>query len=579
MKFIKNNLGIILIMVGVIGFIYFNNFQETNNHEEILNNEEFVDIEESSEITVEIKGEINIPGIYNVTQDFRVVDLINTAGGLTENADTSSINRAKKLTDEMIVIIPKLNLDESNNSIILKNIAVEIRGEVKYPGVYEMNENSIVNDLIDISGGLTNQADLYQINLAKKLADGQQIVIPKLETKTENLINVEIKGEVNNPGVYVLSEGTIVMDLIDKAGGLTEEANTRNVSLVELLTGNQVIEIPTKDEEVNEIAVDIKGEITNPGVYYFTDIIRLIDVINKAGGLTKDASYQEINLSEVINDEELIIIEKNKNDEEIIAVDIKGEIKYPGVYYLQEGSIIKDLIDLAGGLKPDADREQINLADILTNEQLIIIPEKIDDNDYIYVQIEGEIFQPGIYALLPDSRLIMLINKAGGFTNDADTENLNLTKILQDEEVIYIPSKEDSDNKIYISITGEVQQPGTYYVNSNINVIEAIIIAGGLTLNADAQNINYDQDIQLGTIITIPSLNFVQDPSNSQGLININTANLETLQNLNGIGGILAERIIQYRNSNNGFSTTEEIMNVSGIKESIYEQIKDNITV
>ncbi|MFW5794786.1 MAG: SLBB domain-containing protein [Bacillota bacterium] len=578
MRLLKDNLGIILIIVGVIGFIYFNNFQD-NNNQDYSENEEFVNYEETSDLTVEIKGEVINPGIYTVEDGFRVVELINLAGGLTENADIASLNRAKKIVDEMIIEIPKKTSEEITENIVIKKITVEIRGEVKYPGVYDLNENSIVNDLIQIAGGFTAAADLDEVNLAKKLTTGQQIIIPTLKLDSEEKIYVEIKGEIINPGVYKLNKGSIVLDLIELAGGLTTNANIESISQVELLNNHQVIVIPSIVEINEQIAVDIKGEVNCPGVYYFNESVRFIDVINAAGGFTKNANYQEINLSKKIADEELIIVEENTSETNLIAIDLKGEVKYPGVYYLEKGSRIGDAIELAGGFKPKADREQINLADLLEDEQKIIVPKIIDNNDYIYVQISGEVMYPGIYALLPDSRLIMLINKAGGFTNKAKTENLNLTKTLQDEEMINIPSIEDDENNIYISITGEVKSPGTYYVNSNITILEAINIAGGLTLNADVENIDYNQSIELGTNIFIPSINISQLPNEVNGLININTADVETLQNLTGIGVILAERIIEYRNNNDGFKSIEEIMNVSGIKNSIYEQIKDNITV
>ncbi|MCF7923825.1 MAG: SLBB domain-containing protein [Candidatus Izimaplasma sp.] len=582
MRLFKGNFGIVLIIIGIIGFIYFNNFQTIDDSKEYNQNEEFVDIKDNFLIKVEIKGEINIPGIYSVDANLRVVDLISLAGGLTINADTRTINRAQKLTDEMVIIIPrKENSNSLVDEVVFKYIDVEIRGEVKFPGVYQLNENAIVNDIVLKAGGLTKEANLFDINLAKKLQNGEQINISCISKDNETDIFVEIKGEINQPGVYVLDEGAIVLDLIEKAGGITENADTSNFSQVELLLNHQVIIVPSIQlTEEKTIVVDVKGEVNNPDVYYFSESLRVIDVINAAGGFTKDANYHDLNLSEIVNDEELVIIEKIPDSNNLIVVDLKGEVRYPGVYFLEKGNRVEDLIKLGGGFKTNANIDDINLAEQLVDEQVVIVTKGDYENIYIYVQISGEVMKPGIYALMTGSRMNTLINRAGGFTKYADTENINLTKLLSDEDTFNIPRLEDEANKIYISIIGEVKNPGTYYVDDEINILEAINIAGGLTLKANLEMIDYNLSIDLGTVIVIPSLEKdIKLPGETVGLININTANSEVLQTLNGIGIILAERIIEYRITHNGFNSIDEIMNVSGIKDSIYDQIKNDITV
>jgi competence protein ComEA len=93
--------------------------------------------------------------------------------------------------------------------------------------------------------------------------------------------------------------------------------------------------------------------------------------------------------------------------------------------------------------------------------------------------------------------------------------------------------------------------------------------------------INYDQLLVLGSVVTIPGeiVDNYRPIENPTGIVNINTASLLDLQTLKGIGEILAQRIIDYRLENGAFKNIQEIMLVSGIKTSIYEQIKNNITV
>ncbi|HPJ24361.1 MAG TPA: ComEA family DNA-binding protein, partial [Bacillota bacterium] len=97
--------------------------------------------------------------------------------------------------------------------------------------------------------------------------------------------------------------------------------------------------------------------------------------------------------------------------------------------------------------------------------------------------------------------------------------------------------------------------------------------------NCDLSRINWDLVLVLGARIYIPSYEDADEVLDDSSLININKANLETLITLPGIGDILGQRIIDYRAEFGEFLTIEEIMNVSGIKESVYAQIKELITV
>ncbi|MFP4477871.1 MAG: SLBB domain-containing protein [Candidatus Izemoplasmatales bacterium] len=575
MNWIKNNIGVVLILVGIIGFILVNGLVKHTQTDGI---EQATSIEEDhtqDKLFVEIKGEVHLPGIYECNQDERVLDIINQAGGLTEYADVDGINRSQKLEDEMIIVIPRKTSNINDNPMIERFINVEVKGEVMEPGVYKLKENAIINDLIEEAGGLTINANTLTLNLAEKINEGDSILVDGLGDLN---IYVQIKGQVKYPGVYDMQEGDLVIDAINEAGGLLENADTDEINLVEVLNNNQVINIQSKENQNSRFAVDIKGAVKNPGVYYFNMGDRILDIINLAGGFNEDADYETINLSEFVQDEQLITIPSTKT-QTLMAVDLKGEVKYPGVYYLKEGSRVMDLIRLAGGFRPDADTNNLNLSQILYDEDLIFVEKVINTQDNIFVEIKGEVYFPGIYTMRPGDRLLMLVNRAGGFTGHADQDEVNLTRTINDEDIIIIPSI--NDEKIYINITGEVFNPGTYYVNKDIDLLDLIHKAGGLTVNADLENIDFYQVISDASTIHIPRINdqTPQLPNEPLDLVNINTANVETLQTLSGIGIILAERIIEYREMNDGFKSKEEIMQVSGIKDYIYEKIKDDITV
>lgn len=150
--------------------------------------------------------------------------------------------------------------------------------------------------------------------------------------------------------------------------------------------------------------------------------------------------------------------------------------------------------------------------------------ESSKNKNEISVYICGEVNKPGVYSLQQEDRLIKLIQLAGGFTEKADMEAVNLAEKLEDEAFIKVPS---------------------FTVDSN----------GQIT---SSSNISSPQ---------------------TGGRININTASLEQLESLPRIGEALAQRIIDYRESNGRFKDINELNNVSGIGDKIFEGLKDKITV
>lgn len=146
---------------------------------------------------------------------------------------------------------------------------------------------------------------------------------------------------------------------------------------------------------------------------------------------------------------------------------------------------------------------------------------------------------------------------------------------------------------IFVDIGGEVKNPMLAELPEGSRVEDAIEAAGGLTDNADMTSINRAAFAEDGAKIYIPA---VTEPgeisasggaaaaasagvSTSTGKININTADSETLQELNGVGPSTAQKIIDYRTSRGSFGSIEDIKNVSGIGDKTYEKLKDFITI
>lgn len=131
---------------------------------------------------------------------------------------------------------------------------------------------------------------------------------------------------------------------------------------------------------------------------------------------------------------------------------------------------------------------------------------------------------------------------------------------------------------IYVDIKGAVKFPNVYRVTAETRLFQLVEMSGGLLSDADIRNINLSARLTDEESIYIP---FINDDERiySDELINLNTATVEQLDSLPGIGIITAQNIIDYRNNIKVFQTIEEIMNVSGIGEASFAKIKDYITV
>jgi len=160
--------------------------------------------------------------------------------------------------------------------------------------------------------------------------------------------------------------------------------------------------------------------------------------------------------------------------------------------------------------------------------------EIIEEVKTIFVDIGGEVINPGLYELVENSRINDAINMAGGVTDKADLTDVNLAYILSDAMKIIIPKKE------------------TKKVVSKTTVVPKIVTT---------------------------EINMTENQQQISNMININTATKEQLKTLTGIGEATAKKIIDYRNEKGNFSKIEDVKNVSGIGESKYEKIKGMIVV
>lgn len=167
----------------------------------------------------------------------------------------------------------------------------------------------------------------------------------------------------------------------------------------------------------------------------------------------------------------------------------------------------------------------------------LIKKEEKEEVSTVIVDIKGMVNNPGVYEVENGKRINDVINMAGGLTENADTSNINLAKMVTDEMTIVIYSKEEVLEKY----KSEVCICDCPYITNDACITETT--------------------------------------TEENNLININIASIDELMNLPGLGEAKAKSIIEYRTKNGNFTNIEGLKEVSGIGEAIFEKIKDYITV
>lgn len=181
---------------------------------------------------------------------------------------------------------------------------------------------------------------------------------------------------------------------------------------------------------------------------------------------------------------------------------------------------------MAGCRQKETEQLTQKLQETVTEDTEKLPEEEVTQPQTVYVYVCGAVNTPGVYELDSTSRIYEAVQMAGDMTEDAEQTYLNLAQIVSDGERIYVPTKEEVKS-------GVVEDQGEW-TDSGIS---------------------------------------------AEGKVNLNTATKEELMTLTGIGDAKAQAIITFRESNGGFSSIEEIMQIEGIKEGVFNKIKDAVTV
>lgn len=146
------------------------------------------------------------------------------------------------------------------------------------------------------------------------------------------------------------------------------------------------------------------------------------------------------------------------------------------------------------------------------------------------------------------------------------------------------PTAQDQQQAIRVHVKGEVNQPGVYEIPADSRVIDAIQAAGGSKAQADVEQLNLAAVVADGSEVVVPAIGTTTTeagtkPAATSGKINVNTATMEELDKLPGIGSARAQAIIEYRQEHGRFLQIDDLKQVPGIGVKMFDQIRDKVTV
>jgi protein involved in polysaccharide export with SLBB domain len=402
-------------------------------------------------IKVLIVGEANLPGTYTLPSLATVFNALYVSGGPNKNGSMRNIKVIRNnKTIATLDIYDFLTKGEAKGNIRLQDQdiikintyenRVELTGEVKRNGLFEVAKGETINDVINFAGGFTDNAFTDRIKVTrntskqKSVADIQKELYGMFYPKSGDVYSVDIlldrfenriqiNGAVFRPGTYALEPGLTILKLIKKAEGLKEDAFLTRAIIYRLQSDNSLtmlsinladamqgkaedillqredqIQIASKQELKETYNVSINGLVIKPGVFPYAKNMKIEDLIIAAGGFKEAASIKRVEVSRRKFD-----VDKMKPNSEISII--------------KQFDLDKDLKDnpnLSFELQP------------FDNVTIFMLPGYIAQKN---VSIDGEILYPGNYSIEKnDERISDLIKRSGGLTATAYAEGTILLR-------------------------------------------------------------------------------------------------------------------------------------------------------
>lgn len=397
-------------------------------------------------IKVNILGEVRLPGTFTLSAFSTVFNALYAAGGPNENGSMRKIKLVRNnkqiaeidVYDLLINGTAQLDLKLQDQDVIhvppyLSH--VKIKGEVKRPMIFEVDDNDNFSDLLLYAGGFTDHAfkdrvaisritgnqrsvsDVYQNQFDMFiLKGGDEITVQRILDRYSN--RVQIKGAVYREGTFALDQGLTLSQLVKNAEGLRGDAYTTQASILrtkqdlstEMIQVNlkgvldgTAPDVPLQREDVvriasiydinNEQYVQILGEVKRPGVYPYSREMKVEDLIVMAGGFQESANSQDIEIARRLEDSDLGTLA------DIIPTQVNPDLGY----------------------NPDSP-SLVPFDQVIVRKRASFTMQKL-------VAVEGQVNSPGIFAIQSSGeRISDLVKRSGGLNQFAYAKGATLIR-------------------------------------------------------------------------------------------------------------------------------------------------------
>lgn len=401
-------------------------------------------------IKVILTGEVVKPGTYTLPSLANVFNALYSSGGPTENGSFRAIELirgGKKIA--IIDIYDFLMKGEIDNNLRLQDqdiirlpvyqSRIEIVGEVKRPGIFELRPGESFKNLLIFAGEFTENAFKTRVKVLKntdterRIADissdafseykpssGDKYFVDRVLERFANRVSIE--GAIFRPGQYELEPGLKLSQLIKKAEGVKEDAFMQRGYITRLKPDNQIEllsfnvggvlngtspDIQLSREDVinissifdlrEEYTLSIDGEVRMPGSFPYAENITLEELIIQAGGFTEGASARRVEVSRRVRNSD--VLSQSAITAEVFQVDIDRDLKFS-----REAFVLHpfDIVSVRNASGYEVQRQ---------------------------VKIQGEVVYPGTYTILnKDERISDIVKRAGGLTVLAYTKGASLKR-------------------------------------------------------------------------------------------------------------------------------------------------------
>lgn len=452
-------------------------------------------------INVNIVGEVRRPGSYRINASVTAFNALYAAAGINDIGSVRNIQikRAGKTIQTMdlynFLVFGKdepIYLEDNDFIYVpVQGKIVEVEGAVKRPREYELRENENMKSLIEFSGGLTYDALQKEAQIASldrfnereilrdfnlkeylenptidyKMFAGDRLIIKQVNKGAFNV--VQIFGNVEYEDTYQLLPGDRVSDLIQRAGGLGIDAYLDRAYIIRIdPTSNELIYIPI---DLNNMFAEDSTEVNeknNPVLTFFDAV-------------------QVFSKTDFIDDRSILV---------------EGEIRKPGIYPTSPTMTLRDLLFMVGGIKKDADFNNVELSIITKAEDLNVRRPTSEDEDEASEDQEEEMGedselnqQDGINEISSEEQLVQRISIDESWQSD----NLIDTIFVHNYDRVRVFSKYEFFFFEYIDVEGSVVNPGRYQLKRGMTLKDLLYQTGGLGEDADVNEIELYLDIDL----------------------------------------------------------------------------------